>query len=359
MNDNDFEHLPQDLQDIARALSTHREVADGHLLERVLARVKASPRPKRGFGGFFRARLAALSMLVLCLGLNVSGALASVFQGLGIGNTSLTNLNLQSLLTSLTTTVSTGTHSQSAADQVYCPEGGKSGSDDNSQSGGSEQNGGGSEQNSQKSATTLTSTNGTNGSQDSEQNGGSESNGGGGGGGQCTPCPTGSGSGSGSEQSGSGGSEQNSAPMVTVTKSSPVYSKGVTTYTQTTTTTTQNGDNGGSEQNGGGGQCNPCPPSGSTGSEQNGGSENVQTKVDTYSNNKMVSTTTTNTTKDGDTSGSETNGGSGCPSPPPEKPGCGNEQNIGISGASGAHGGQPPKLEERGSCPHTPGVDGS
>ena len=42
-----------------------------------------------------------------------------------------------------------------------------------------------------------------------------------------------------------------------------------------------------------------------------------------------------------------------------EKPGCGNEKNIGISGNSGDHGGQPPKEEERGECPHEPGVDGN
>jgi hypothetical protein len=356
VNENEFQHLPQDLQDIAHALVAHRDTPDGHLLERVLARVKTAPRPKRGFQGFFRARLAAFSMLLLCLGLNVSGALAAVLSSVGLSSASANSLNLSTLFSSLTKTVSTGNNPQSAADEVYCPENGKGGSDDNSQSGSGDKSG-------QKSMTTMTSTNGTQNGSDSEKNGGTEDNGGGGGGGQCTPCPTGttSGSGSGSEQN---GPEQNSAPVVSLSKSTPLVTKSktgivTTTYTQTTTTTSHN-ESGGSEQNGGGGQCTPCPPSTSSGSEQNGGSENVQTKVDNYSNGKMVSTTTSNTTKDGDTSGSETNGGSGgCPPPPVEKPGCGNEQNIGISGASGAHGGQPPKLEERGSCPHTPGVDGN
>jgi hypothetical protein len=299
VNENEFQHLPQDLQDIAHALVAHRDTPDGHLLERVLARVKTAPRPKRGFQGFFRARLAAFSMLLLCLGLNVSGALAAVLSSVGLSSASANSLNLSTLFSSLTKTVSTGNNPQSAADEVYCPENGKGGSDDNSQS---------------------------------------------------------------------GGSEKNMSPEVNSVKSAPVYtknSKGVvvtTTYTQTTTTTTHNDSekNGGTESNGGGGQCTPCPPTTSSGSEQNGGSENVQTKVDNYSNGKMLSTTTSNTTKDGDSSGSETNGGSGgCPPPPVEKPGCGNEQNIGISGASGAHGGQPPKQEERGQCPHQPGVDGN
>jgi hypothetical protein len=295
VNENDFQHLPHDLQDIAHALAAHRDTADGHLLERVLARVKASPRPKRAFRGFFRARLAALSMLVLCLGLNVSGALAAVLSSMGLSTASANSLNVSTLFSSLTKTVSTGNNSQSAADEVYCPEGGKGGSDDNSQS---------------------------------------------------------------------GGSEQNMSPEVSTVKSAPVYtknSKGVvvtTTYTQTTTTTTHDNSeqNGGSESNGGG-QCTPCPPSTGSGSEQNGGSENVQTKADTYVNGKMTTTNTTNTTKDGDSSGSEQNGGGGgCPTP--EKPGCGNEQAQGVSGGSGVHDGQPPKLDERGSCPQDPGVDG-
>jgi hypothetical protein len=40
-----------------------------------------------------------------------------------------------------------------------------------------------------------------------------------------------------------------------------------------------------------------------------------------------------------------------------EKPGCGNEQDYGLSGGSGVHTGQPPKDDERGACPHSPGVD--
>src|SRR5205807_9915945 len=98
-------------------------------------------------------------------------------------------------------------------------------------------------------------------------------------------------------------------------------------------------------------------------SEKNGGSENVHMQVDTYSNGKLTNTSTSNYTKSGDNGGSENNGGSEgnnqCPPPPKEKPGCGNEHNIGISGNSGAHGGQPPKQEERGDCPHMPGVDGN
>jgi hypothetical protein len=304
VNENDFQHLPQDLQDIAHALAAHRDSPDGHLLERVLARVKASPRPKRGFRGFFRARLAALSMLLLCLGLNVSGALAAVLSSVGLSTASANSLNLSTLFSSLTNTVSTGHNSQSAADEVYCPEGGKGGSDDNGQNGGSEKN---------------------------------------------------------------GGSEQNMSPQVNVVQSAPTYTKnnkGViisTTYTKTTTTTTHNDSetNGGSESNGGNGQCTPCPPSTGSGSEKNGGSENVKTETDTYVNGKMTTANTSNTTKDGDSGGSEQNGGQGCPSPPPEKPGCGNEQNMGISGNSGDHGGQPPKQEERGQCPKDPGVDGN
>ena len=307
MDDNDFQHLPEDLQEIARDLIAERDVPDGHLLERVLTRVKSTPQRKRPLSGFVRTRLAALSMLVLCLGLNVSGALASVLQGLGVSSSSANSLNLSNLFNSLTAFVSSAHYSQSAAMTVYCqPHGNKGGSDDNNQ-GGSEKNGG-------------------------------------------------------SEQNKNGGSEQNYSPQTNVVKSTPITTmvKGqkVTTWTQTTTTTTHNSSdqNGGSEGNGGQCQPPPCPPSGSSGSEKNGGSENVSTKVDSYSNNKLMSSTTTNTTKDGDQGGSEQN--SGCPSPPPEKPGCGNEQNIGISGNSGAHGGQPPKSEERGDCPHDPGVDG-
>ncbi len=459
---NDFEHLPEDLQDIARALAAHRDVPDGHLLERVLSRVKAAPRPRRGFAGFFRARLAALSMLALILGLNVTGALASVLQSFGLSSGAANSIDLSNLINSLTQTVSTGSNWQSAADEVYCDEHGKSGSDDNAQ-GGSEQNNG---------TWSSPTTNGT--KSDSEKNGGTEENSGGGSGGdQCkcpqgsgsggqpsggseknmspvsnvatsptttsgsgkskvttytttttttTPmpdmgsgmdqcgCPTGGGSGSGSEQNGgsekvdtkvdtytngsltktttgttykssdsgsenngggsgggqccptgsgsggqpSGGSEKNMSPVSNVV-TSPTTTSGsgkskVTTYTTTTTTTTPQTDYGSTS----GGSCGHCPPSGQTGSEQNGGSEKVDTKVDTYTNGSITKTTTGTTYKSSD-SGSETNSGS-CP----EKPGCGNEQQAGQSGASGVHGGQPAdnKSEERGSCPHQTGVEG-
>src|SRR5947208_175103 len=99
MNEKDFQHLPHDLQEIARALVANRDVADGHLLERVLSRVERVlsrvERPTqqpRGLRRFFRARLAALSMLVLCLGMNVTGALAAVLQGLGVSSSSANSL---------------------------------------------------------------------------------------------------------------------------------------------------------------------------------------------------------------------------------------------------------------------------
>jgi hypothetical protein len=106
MDDSYFRHLPPDLQDLARALVTHRETPDGHLLERVEARVKASPKPRRRVTGFFRARLAALSMVVLCLGLNVSGALAAILQSVGLSKTSANSINLSNLFSQLTTTIS-------------------------------------------------------------------------------------------------------------------------------------------------------------------------------------------------------------------------------------------------------------
>ena len=317
---NDFEHLPEDLQDIARALAVHRDVPDGHLLERVLARVKAAPRPRRGFAGFFRARLAALSMLVLCLGLNVTGALAAVLQSLGVSSGTANSLNLSNIINSLTQTVSTGSNWQSAADEVYCDEHGKSGSDDNARA---------------ARRTTATSrhrrstANGTTNSGDSEKNGGTEENNGGGGNGQC--CPTrhrrwwerhhrperqpadvdherdqvrlr-------EERRHRGQQRRRQRPVLPdqqrlgwverrlgeehvagqQRRHQPATTSGsgkskVTTYTTTTTTTTPMPDMGS-----GNGNSVRLPDRRRHGrSEQNGGSEKVDTKVDTYTNGAIT-----------------------------------------------------------------------
>jgi hypothetical protein len=126
MDDSTFEdHLPEDLRKVAEALVTGREVADGHLLERVQRRVQARPSGTRHRLASPSPRRITAVVLAVIFGLNVSGALATVLSTAGLGTTSLTNLNVTQVLKTVTSPVSYGRNSLSAADEVYCPDGTK------------------------------------------------------------------------------------------------------------------------------------------------------------------------------------------------------------------------------------------
>ena len=98
MNEDNESHLPADLQGIADALVTHRDVADGHLLERTQRRLRRPPRSRLP-----RPRTVTGVALASALGLNAIGMFGS---------------NIMNLPASLTLA-----STQSAAIQQYCPTG--------------------------------------------------------------------------------------------------------------------------------------------------------------------------------------------------------------------------------------------
>jgi hypothetical protein len=107
MDDRRFEdQLPDELRKVADALTSARAKPDGHLLERVERRVKASK------------TLRTRRWLVPAHRLLTAGMLAVV----GIAATSLTNINFAQAVTSLVSSTSTRL---SASADVYCPEGTK------------------------------------------------------------------------------------------------------------------------------------------------------------------------------------------------------------------------------------------
>jgi hypothetical protein len=104
---DDFDsQLPDDLRSIADALARERDVADGHLLERVLRRVAPAPgeRRRRRFVSVRSAATAALA--VVC-----------------VAGISISHANISAAATALVASITSGTSdstSGSAAGQVYC-----------------------------------------------------------------------------------------------------------------------------------------------------------------------------------------------------------------------------------------------
>jgi hypothetical protein len=107
LTDDPFESpLPDDLRPIADALRDGRPVADGHLLESVLQRVRAGSRPRRH-------RWVLTTRIAVALTLAIAGVSAA----------SATHFNIVRGITFLAGSVSKGTSSSpgdSAAIAVYC-----------------------------------------------------------------------------------------------------------------------------------------------------------------------------------------------------------------------------------------------
>ena len=99
MHDDSFDsNLPDDLRSIADALSQEREVADGHLLERVLRRVTATRVAPRRRSRFLSARsIATMALAAMCLlgvrltGTSVSGAAAALVATVTSGTSNTTS----------------------------------------------------------------------------------------------------------------------------------------------------------------------------------------------------------------------------------------------------------------------------
>jgi hypothetical protein len=103
------DRLPDDLQSVADALRAHRDEPDGHLLERVFHRVRASS-PGRRRRRLLTARSAVMATAAAALVLGVR----------------LSHLNLAQAATTLASSVTSITStspSGSAANHVYCPSG--------------------------------------------------------------------------------------------------------------------------------------------------------------------------------------------------------------------------------------------
>lgn len=111
MTHDDFENeLPPDLESVAETLRKGRAVADGHLLERVLHRVRSSS-PGR------RRRSTLVPRLAIVGALAVAGVTAAQLSHVNVAQGVA---NLASSLTTSNSTSPTG----SAAGAVYCSNGG-------------------------------------------------------------------------------------------------------------------------------------------------------------------------------------------------------------------------------------------
>ena len=98
MHDDSFDsNLPDDLRSIADALSREREVADGHLLERVLRRVTATPRERRRRRFVSVRTVVTMGIAAMCLigvrlsGTSVSGAAATLVATITSGTSNSTS----------------------------------------------------------------------------------------------------------------------------------------------------------------------------------------------------------------------------------------------------------------------------
>lgn len=110
MHDDSFDSdLPDDLRSIADALSQAREVADGHLLERVLRRVTAAPGARRRHRFLSVRTVATMALAAMCvLGVRLSGTSVS---------------GAAAALVDTITASTSNTTSGSAAGTVYCGSG--------------------------------------------------------------------------------------------------------------------------------------------------------------------------------------------------------------------------------------------
>lgn len=134
---------------MADELRAGREIADGHLLERVQRRIDASRgQPRRSWRQLIprRPRTIAALLLILGFGMNVSGAMATVLADCGISGAGTGGLNVGGIISSIGGWTSSGNGSQSASGWVYCPTQGTTWNSNGTIVNGGVQEGGGQQQ---------------------------------------------------------------------------------------------------------------------------------------------------------------------------------------------------------------------